>query len=223
MPSLFNPAQRNAFGFPVGNNGEVDETKATVQPQDKPFFLNPVGFKDDFISRFQGASSGYGAVTPLAQYLSGRGLTLQGDDGKSQFSIAPGNAFNLQNLKSGFSVTANPVGKSIGVDVPVNIGGNKGIIGVEGSWNSVDPSIRAKFAFGQNKQPVVDNSEQQLNAALGVNQTYDADKKVYSEPYTSPEPSGRALYNQMLSYTNDKNYSPAAALSNYYGQWQPGN
>jgi hypothetical protein len=227
MPSLFNRSQVNAFGFPVGNNGEVDETRATVQPQARPLVNEPQKFLNDFTSRFQGASGGYGAFSPFVKYLSGQGdLSIGENDSKdkplSQFSIGPGGMFNLQNLQNGFSVSGDPRSKSLSMYVPVNIGGNKGTVGVEGSWNSFDPSIGAKFAFGQGKQPVVDNSEQQLNAALGVNQTYNADKKVYSEPYTSPELSGRALYNQMLSYTDDKNYSPAAALSNYYGQGQPG-
>jgi hypothetical protein len=217
MPNLFNRTQENAFGFPVGINGEVDETKSTEQPQAKPFVNKPQNFLNGFTSRFQGASGGYSSFTPVVKYLSGQGdLSAGENDSKnkplSRVSIGPGGTFTLQNLQSGFSVAAKPSNKSINVTVPV---GN-GRVGLEGSWNNVDPYVEAKFAFGSNKQPVVDNSEQQINAALGVNQTYNADKKVYSEPYKSPEPSGRALYNQMFSYTDDKDYSPAAALNNYY-------
>ena len=200
---LSNRLQGNEFGFPRGTSGEVDETKATVQPPRKNPSVEPQTFLNDFTSRFQGASEGYGALTPFAQYLSGQGaLTVSEDDGqkdskpKSQFSIAPGGAFNLQNLQSGFSVSGDPRNKSVGVSVPVNIGGNKGTIGVEGSLNSFDSSIQTRFAFGGKRQPVIDNSEQQVNAALGINQTYDPDKKVYSGQYTRPEPSARELEEQ---------------------------
>jgi hypothetical protein len=229
---LSNRLQENEFGFPRGTGGEVDETKAADQPPRTNPSVESQTFLNDYKSRFQGASEGYGAFTPFAQYLSGQGaLTVsqpifKGKDeiGKEQFAISPGGGFNLQRMDkdrqpSGFSVTGNPRTKSLGFSVPVG----SGMVELEGSLNNVDPYVKAKFAFGGKKQPVVDTSEQQLNAALGVNQAYDPDKKVYNEPYARPEPSARELYNQMLSYTNDKNYSPAAALSKYHGQWQPSN
>lgn len=182
MPGLFNPLAKNAFGFPVGTNGEADESKATVQPQARPFVNKPQNFLDDFTARFQGASGGYGAFTSFVKYLSGQGeLSIDQNDSKdkplSRFSIAPGGTFNLQNLQSGFGVTGKPGNKSIGVDIPVNIGGNKGTVGLEGSWNSVDPSIQAKFAFGGEKQSNGSSPEQAVDAALAskdASYTYQA-------------------------------------------------
>jgi hypothetical protein len=180
MPSLFNRSQVNAFGFPTGTNGEVNESQAIVQPQAKPPFRGkPVDFKDDFVSRFTGSSGGYGAITPFAQYLSGQGLNLKSEDG-AQFSIAPGGVFNLQNLNSGFSVTAKPAQQSVGVTVPVG----SGTVGLEGSWNSFDPSIEAKFAFGGSKQPVGTSPEQAVNSALMPKD----DSYTYQAPFnTTPQ------------------------------------
>ena len=80
MPSLFNPSQRNAFGFPVGTNGEVDETQAAVQPKAKSFVSKPQNFLDDFTSRFQGASGGYGEFSPILKYLSRQMMMFEPKD-----------------------------------------------------------------------------------------------------------------------------------------------
>lgn len=198
MPSLFNPLERNAFGFPRGTNGEIDETKAAIQPQAKPLQIIEPGFSNRFTSGFQGGTRGYGALTPFVQYLSGQGpLSITQNDSEnkplSRFSVEPGGVFNLQNLQSGFSFTGNVRNKSVGADFPVNIGGNKGIVGVEGSLNNVDPYIRAKFAFGQRPQLPVDDSEQKVSSALnavGLNQANTSSD--------SPELSARDFLNQMV-------------------------
>lgn len=203
MPSLFNPLEKDAFGFPKGTNGEIDETKAAIQPQAKPAHIKEPDFLNKFTSNFQGGTRGYGAFTPFVQYLSGQGpLSITQNDTReklvedkplSRFSVSPGGEFNLQNLQSGFSFTGNVRNKSVGADFPVNIGGNKGIVGVEGSLNNVDPYIRAKFAFGQKPQLPIDDSEQKVSSALnviGFNQT--------NMSSGSPEPSARAFLDQMV-------------------------
>jgi hypothetical protein len=208
MPSLFNPAQRNAFGFPVGNNGEVDETKATVQPQDKPFFLNPVGFKDDFISRFQGALGSNAGFSPILKYLSGQGglsvsqPIFKGKDeiGKEQLTISPGGGFNLQRIDedgqpNGFSVTGDPLTKTLGFDVPVG----SGKVGLVGSWNNINPYVKAEFAFGGKKQPIGSSPEQAVTAALGPDQQTE----------TRPKLSAREQADQLIeAYRNSGGRDP---------------
>jgi hypothetical protein len=194
MPSLFNRSQGNAFGFPAGTNGEVDETRAAVQPKATPFVNKPQNFLDNFTSRFRGASEGYEGFSPILKYLSGQGdLSVSQNDSKdeplSRFSIGPGGTFNLQNLQSGFSVSGDPSSKSIGMHVPVNIGGNKGTIGVEGSWNPFDPSIGAKFTFGGDKEPGGFSPEQTVTTALGPEQQTE----------TRSELSAREQADQLIS------------------------
>jgi hypothetical protein len=194
MPSLFDRAQGNAFGFPVGTSGEVDETKSTEQPQAKPFVNKPQNFLNDFTSKFQRASNGHEEFSPVLKYLSGQGdLSVGENDSEdkplSRVSIAPGGTFNLQNLQSGFSISGNPRSRSVGVHVPVNIGGNKGTIGVEGSWNPSDPSIGAKFAFGGNKETNGFSPEQVVTAVLGPEQQIE----------TRPELSAREQADQYIN------------------------
>jgi hypothetical protein len=109
----------------------------------------------------QGAA---GPFRSLWNYVSGTGALKVGDD-TGTLSLAPGGSFELRSPQ-GFSVTGNPRDKSIGADVPVNIGGNKGTVGVQGSWNSFDPSIQAKFVFEGNRQLPSSSPEQAVNAAL---------------------------------------------------------
>jgi hypothetical protein len=207
VPNLFNPLQRNEFGFYRGTNGEVDESKAADAPSRETFARRPQTFLSDLTSSFQNGRNSHGGFSSLGQFLSGQGALSvsqpifkeKEEIGKEQFSISPGGGFNLQkfdmkNQPIGFGVTGNPTTKSLGVDFPV---GN-GRVGLEGSFNSFDPYVKANFAFKGNKQPVVDNSEQQLNAALGLNQRYDQDKQIYTEPYTAPEPSARDFLNQKI-------------------------
>lgn len=198
MPSLFNPLERNAFGFYKGTNGEADETKAAIQPRAKPLIGIPQNFLDNFTSRFQGATGGYGAATPLVQFLSGQGpLSITQNDSEdkplSRFSVGPGGVFNLQNLQSGFNFTGDVRGKAIGMDVPVNIGGNKGTVGVQGSWGNFNeqgsPYIKANFAFGGNKQPIISSPEQAVTAALGPEQQIE----------TRPELSAREQADQFIN------------------------
>ena len=54
------------------------------------------------------------------------------------------------------------------------------------------------FIYRENKLLFINNSEQQLNAALGLNQRYDQDKQIYTEPYTAPELSARDFLNQKI-------------------------
>jgi len=176
----------------------------------------------------------------IAGYLSGSGALTVGDETTpqsstnwsdnanpkkspppvGQLSISPGGSFNLSSSR-GWSVAGNPISKSLGVTVPAF--GNQGTVGLQGSFNQQNPYISGTFQLGRpagvfsNQEEIdINKTQSSVNSALGVNQTYDPNTGTYAAPYTSPEPSGRALYNQMLSYTDDKNYSPAAALRNYY-------
>ena len=158
----------------------------------------------------QGAA---GPFKGLWNYLGGTGALNVGDD-TGTLSLSPGGSFNLRSPQ-GFGITGNPAMKSLGVNVPVNVGDSKGTVGLQGSWG-VDPSIQANFAFGGTRQPVVDNSEQQLNAALGLNQQYNENTKMYSDPYTSPEPSARTFLNEMI----DKYRGSGGRDPNSPSSWQ---
>ena len=167
----------------------------------------------------QGAT---GPFKSFVNYVSGKGA-LQANDETGTLSIAPGGSFELKS-KQGFGVTGNPVNKALGVSIPVKVGGNRGIVGFQGSWG-LDPSIQANFQFGKNVSPgfnsgqlgnvpSVSSPEQQINAALGLNQTYDQDRKIYSEPYTGPGPSPRDFLNQKIEeYRSSGGRDPSSPSS----------
>jgi hypothetical protein len=124
----------------------------------------------------QGAT---GPFKSLWNYVSGTGALQVGDE-TGNLSLSPGGSFELRSPQ-GFSVTGDPRNKSIGADVPVNIGGNKGTVGIQGSWGNFNeqgsPYIKANFAFGGNRQTLGSSPEQAVNAALApkdASYTYQA-------------------------------------------------
>ena len=129
----------------------------------------------------QGAA---GPFKSLMNYVSGSGALQTGDD-TGTLSLAPGGSFELKSPQ-GFSVTGDPVMRSLGMNVPVGGGNNRGTIGLQGSWGA-DPSIQANFQFGR-PSPVVSSSEQVVNDALGPAQ----------QPEVRSEPSARDFLNQKI-------------------------
>jgi len=144
----------------------------------------------------QGAT---GPFKSLANYVTGSGALQAGDD-TGTLSLSPGGSFELRSPQ-GFGVTGNPINKSLGMTIPVGGGGNRGTVGVQGSWGA-DPSIQANFQFGK-PFPSVSSPEQAVNGALGPAQ----------QPEVRPEPSARDFLNQKIdeyrSSSGRDQYSPS--------------
>jgi hypothetical protein len=161
---------------------------------------------------------------PIMGYFSGRGALTVGDETMpqpstnwsddanpkkfsspvGQLSISPGGGFNLTSSR-GWGVAGDPMTKSLGVTAPVNVAGNQGTVGLQGSFNQYNPYISGTFQFGRpaiafGNQEEIDTgkTEVAVNNALGVNQTYDVDKKTYTEPYIRPEPSARERADRLI-------------------------
>ena len=130
----------------------------------------------------QGAA---GPFKNLVNYVSGSGALQAGDD-TGTLSLSPGGSFELKSPQ-GFSVTGDPVMKSLGMNVPVGGGNNRGTIGLQGSWGA-DPSIQANFQFGK-KSLIGSSPEQAVDEALGPAQQLE----------TQVEPSPRDFLNQQIN------------------------
>ena len=126
-------------------------------------------------------------------YLSGAGALTNGDS-TGQVSISPGGGFNLMSSR-GWSVAGDPMTKSLGVTAPVNVAGNQGSIGLQGSFNQYNPYISGTFqfgrpalAFGNQEEINTQQAESAVNTALGPAQQTEV----------RPEPSARDFLNQKI-------------------------
>ena len=133
---------------------------------------------------------------PIMGYLSGRGALTVGaetmpqpstnwsDDANpkkfsspaGQLSISPGGGFNLTSSR-GLGVAGDPMTKSLGVTAPVNVAGNQGTVGLQGSFNQYNPYISGTFQFGRpaiefgNQEEInTGKAESAVTAALGPEQ-----------------------------------------------------
>jgi hypothetical protein len=87
---------------------------------------------------------------PIMGYLSGAGALTKGDS-TGQVSISPGGEFNLMSSQ-GLNIAGDPRTKSLGITAPVNVAGNQGTVGLQGSFNQYNPYISGRFQFGRPAQ-----------------------------------------------------------------------
>ena len=165
---------------------------------------------------------------PLMGYLSGRGALTVGDETMpqpstnwsddanpkkfsspaGQLSISPGGGFNLASSR-GWGVAGDPMTKSLGVTAPVNVAGNQGTVGLQGSFNQYNPYISGTFQFGR-PALAFDNQEDQFSRparAFGNREeintqqaasTVDAALGPAQQPEVRSEPSARERADKLI-------------------------
>lgn len=143
-----------------------------------------------------------GPMQSLVNFVSGKGA-LNINDSTGKFQLSPGGSFNL-NSPQGFSVTGNPINKSLGVTVPFGKDQGKGAITFEGSWNQYDPNIGVRFEMGKNKIPSLSNPEQSVTQSLQGKEADTNDltlnflRQKIGLTSTVGEPSAREQANQLI-------------------------
>jgi hypothetical protein len=151
---------------------------------------------------------------PIMGYLSGSGALTVGDETMpqpstnwsddanpkkfsapaGQLSISPGGGFNLASSR-GWGVAGDPMTKSLGVTAPVNVVGNQGTVGLQGSFNQYNPYISGTFQFG--KPAIKFGNQEEINTQQAAS-TVDAALGPAQQPEVRSEPSARERADKLI-------------------------
>jgi hypothetical protein len=164
----------------------------SVNPEQSP--RNFKSSLEEFFNRSGGkVGSSISPLDMLSGFVSGRGGLSAGDETGS-FQLNPGGSFSLTS-PTGFSVSGDPMSKSLGVDLPVSVGKTKGTVGLQGSFNPIDPSIQARFKFGQRSMPV----PEEIGSVKAESSVSGAVSPWQAPPEKSSQPTARELADQFIN------------------------
>jgi hypothetical protein len=171
---------------------------------------------EDQDKTFQSAGTPF---DPIVGYLSGMGALTVGDETMpqhstnwsddanpkkfsspaGQLSISPGGGFNLTSSR-GWGVAGDPMTKSLGVTAPVNVAGNQGTVGLQGSFNQYNPYISGTFQFGRPAQAF--GNQEEINtgkAESAVTATLGPEQQTKTRPGLSAREEADQFINAFRS------------------------